>query len=271
MNLNLKKVLSPLWLLGILSQACAPDSHSPAPRSEPKIYGGAASSYKRGIFLVSGSSGACTGTLVAKRTILTAGHCFQDEAGSTADLKVYYEEMNKEFPIQRIRVKAHKNLNSITVDPQNFNQIAFDLALITIDDYGEIPDDHIQTLISERAEQRFIEKRTSLRFFGYGWERDHDYGSRKRLQEGRVTWMSKWGLFNQEAYLSGPEAPCTGDSGGPVLLQQGEKFVLAGVTSKTTYFFYDNQCQPGDLIASNLAHPELQRWIKEGIDELSRF
>ena len=75
-------------------------------------------------------------------------------------------------------------------------------------------------------------------------------------------WVSKWGLFGQESYFTGPSNGCPGDSGGPVFMPVGNKSMIAGITIRVGLYHRGFDCFANDTITTNLAHPAVRDWLR---------
>jgi hypothetical protein len=234
--------------------------------STPQVFNGQEAQNKKGIFKL---SSPCSAVLVAPGTLLSAGHCYANNwelpAGKqpslNGPLKIYYEFMNKSFPVTKIQVSPFKIINQIRVHPDDINRPGFDLALINFEDWGEIQSDHIRPLIPADGDQNFRRLSTTATIHGYGWTDEHLILATKQ-QEGKLYWVSRWGLYGQESYFTGPSAGCAGDSGGPVFMNVGGEPSVAGIAITRALFYLDKDCLDDDTITTNLAHPVVREWIR---------
>jgi hypothetical protein len=234
--------------------------------STPQVFNGQEAQNKKGIFKL---SSPCSAVLVAPGTLLSAGHCFGGnwelppgkQPSLNGPLKIYYEFMNKSFPVTKIQVAPHKVINQISVNPDDINIPGFDLALITFEDWGEIPTDHIRNIIPADGDKKFRLLTTPATIQGYGWTDERVVPAVKQ-QEGKLYWVSRWGLYGQEIYFTGPSNACGGDSGGPVFDSGRDGSQVEGITIRHVFFYLDKYCDKDDTIATNLAHPVVREWIR---------
>jgi hypothetical protein len=184
----------------------------------------------------------CTGTLVAPRVVVTAAHCLDQPP----DLVRVYFGTDLELSGEGIRaslIKAHDGF-----DPTTF-----------LDDVGVV-------VLAEPAPVEPIAMRltpldesvigSSMRIVGYGIAEGADgRPGVKRTGTSVVTRVDPT-RFRTEP---GPSMSCQLDSGGPVLLQVGDREVLAGITSSGDRFcveYADNTRV--DVFAESFVRPFLE-------------
>lgn len=151
--------------------------------------------------------GACTGTVVAPRIILTAAHCVV----GNKDLAIAYAE-DGSHTLQRVTAKAVHPGYSAKSD------VSIDLALIRLE--GSLPA-RLTPLAMDGGEGTH-EIGISQRIAGYGLAKDGVESSAGVLRSAKVSVLPR--LYPRFLRLgSKPDADlqdiaiCTGDSGGPVL------------------------------------------------------
>lgn len=233
--------------LGLLSAAlaCAGSVPTGTPElegsiSEDRIVGGAAFSGAPGVgALLRNGAPHCTGTLVDNRRVVTAAHCFYNNANPASWRFVVGS--NAKAPDETYAVA------SIRVHPSfSMSTVVHDIAVVTLSTSAtEAPMKVLDNLDSSWVG-------AELFFVGYGvdnGQRQSGLGIKRAVSMP----ISEVGP-SQFAYETAGKNTCSGDSGGPAFFvdQQGT-FLLAGVTS-----YGDTYCtQYGvDTIV-----PEYAAWI----------
>nr|WP_319383284.1 serine protease [uncultured Roseibium sp.] len=182
----------------------------------------------------------CGASLISKRWILTASHCFFDQNGdviSPDEIKVHVggteAASGKEFGIEKIIVHEHYN-------PQTSEN---DIALIRVDSPVDTPSARPINLTSQKLDRIFA--RVSVCTTVVGWGVTEAGQGAKNLQEVSLPIISNEtcrASYPNEvidetqicaAYSDGQRDSCSGDSGGPLVVEIGNtgNFVQVGVVS----------------------------------------
>lgn len=266
-----KKLSIALLVTAAVGGACG-DKKYQKESSDLSVFSGkpATDRSRLGVFFV---YGGCSAVLVGKGQLLTAGHCFYFESDDALlnprDRKVFYESNSADYSITRIQKAPFKLQNQLRLHPSDYNKPGIDLALIDFDDRGEIPESHVQKIVGPNFDVAYQSLRQELTVAGYGWvdqtlsNVDENKTVPRRLQEGSMYWVSRWGIQSQEIYMTGPSNICQGDSGGPVFLNGGDRRLLVGINIATSTFYLRNRCAVDDSIATNLGHPSVRSWISK--------
>jgi hypothetical protein len=196
-----------------------------------------------GLMIAKDASGVplwrCSGTLIAPRLFLTAGHCTE---APTASAEVWFDPDEPS-----IRLKGYPNTGDATGTPYThpgYDPNAFylrDLGMVVLDEedaqtrstYGALPTlDQLDALARQRGKQT-----TTFTAVGYGLQRINpvfiERSLTRMLARPRLIQLNAPGFTGDFSLLLSNNAStggtCFGDSGGPNFL--GTSNVVAGVTS----------------------------------------
>jgi hypothetical protein len=193
----------------------------------------------------------CTGVLVAERVVLTAAHCVARGARGTHEI----------FFGSRVGAPSgsYRGISTQLVHPRyDRARDDHDLALLWLD--APAPVSPLE-LRAGSLEPAFVGRTARVVGFGNVAARPSHAGS-ARLQ-GTVT-LTDVGA-NTLSYEPSPVMTCDGDSGGPVLIHDGEGEVLVGVTTSG-----DALCEQVGVAArvdrqlSSFIHPALDGGAPDG-------
>lgn len=187
--------------------------------------------------------GACTGTVVTRRKILTAAHCLDEGVDL---VRVWWGPPNPQIVAQSFVHYPGYVFNNPNV---------FDVGVITLAE--DIPRNVVPLLLSRDA-------RVGETAIVAGWGRDqNDAGA--TLRSGSTTISVVGGLL-QTAFAPPSSSVCSGDSGGPILLQEGDVWSIAGITSATSA----NVCNTGTNFYQAVRHPSVTAFIDQHVPDVIR-
>jgi len=152
--------------------------------------------------------GACSGTIIAPRAVLTAAHCLDEGAGI---VRVW---LGSGAEIEADSFVAHPSYrpNSAT---------ALDVGIVFMAE--DLPRTPVPLLTSRDA-------RTGETAVLAGWGRDQS-SVPSTLRAGTAIITAVGGTFLETQHTTNASSICLGDSGGPIMLQEGGAWSIAGISS----------------------------------------
>lgn len=189
-----------------------------------------------------GSTGLCSGTMITQTKVLTAAHCLENASSIDVLLGVSASKL------------AYVTSNSWQIHP-NFSRasngiLGNDVGVVNVPVPLPLPTVPILASAAPQVGQKAV-------VFGYGTTgAADDYG---QLRSGvmKIAAVDAGRIFAD--YEGGTSNVCSGDSGGPLLLQIGSQLTIGGTTS----YGDSRTCTVGERsVFMNMQSPSIQSFLR---------
>ncbi len=199
----------------------------PRPDVQP-IVGGAPTTNDEfaAVVAILAGQGLCTGTLVDTNLVLTAGHCLTAVQNAT-DIRVFYGN--------QVVSNAAVGASAFGVHPEfcaTCKNDIYDYGYVTLD--GNLDIEPILPIVEQTEWDDTIASGGAVTLVGFGEDPaveglESGIGTKRRVD----TEIDKLTPLGFEFFAGGDgEDSCEGDSGGPAFVKVGERWRLAGITSR---------------------------------------
>ena len=192
-------------------------------RGTPIVNGQETSDYPEAGVLLQQGQAFCTGTLIAPRAVLTAGHCVDGQDASSFTFGIGPSQDQLEYEIPVAGAVAHPQFD--------MQQLVNDVAVVTLAEDAPIA----PMPMNQAMDQSWIGR--SVKLVGYGVDDGPSQSNAgvKRMVDVTIDQVDATTLHYT---TQNGQTACNGDSGGPAFADEGGQLVVAGITS-----YGDQNCQ----------------------------
>jgi secreted trypsin-like serine protease len=213
----------------------------------------------------------CGGSLIAPDVVMTAAHCIS----ASTEIDVWVNSTTRQFSDYEYR---RKSIRKVIHPNYKYGKLGYDIALIFLDSpVKEVP------FITRNTNTSFPGNIRSLATtIGFGqsnltWYDENSSPYPEYLMEVQVYSIPRsicvktvgtWAVLESEICAGdGKKGACYGDSGGPLFLLHGSKYIQIGIVARSSSY---NSCLQSKMPQIYTSTAYFATWIDENICKYSK-
>lgn len=210
-----------------------------------------------GVVAVVAGHGLCTGTVVAPRLVLTAGHCLRNVPASSGVHVFFGDELDGSMSVPAEHWAMHPDFCA------DCKEDIFDYGFVTLGVDFTVPGGYLLPLVDQDEWDEAMVSGGAVTLVGYGEDpaTPDSIGTKRKV----TTAIQRFSPKGLEFFAGGDERDsCQGDSGGPAFVRLEDGTLrLAGITSRGS-----SPCGSGGYYGTPYA---ALCWVRDetGVDMLS--
>lgn len=206
-----------------------------------------------------GTFNECSSAFIAPDVILTAGHCKIRNNGS---LEVSLFHQNSRPPLKiALSGSEYRHVPHPGYKANGEAELDFeDLALVVLRT-KRLPPGFEPVIFGHPVIEAISQPGKPVVVVGAGYNEKLEDSDRLYYAQGNITALEEQGYV--KIALSGSQGICSGDSGGPVLVNSGGRLFLTAVTAAITGGTLNEHC--GNTLDATLLTPKRNRWILDAV------
>lgn len=164
----------------------------------------------------------CTGVLISKDSLITAGHCAEDLLGTYVHFGLDYAGKTA-VRLKIVKVTPHPDYCDSCA--MSGDQIGNPADISVVQFQGQMPPDFSPVEFAQKSD--IVDGKTVI-LAGYGMNEKQDYETIMKVTSVPIKLVGDTEFATNET----KNGSCNGDSGGPAFIEIKGRYLLAGITSR---------------------------------------